>query len=558
MEPSLPGNLIGRHSLESWGYRLGEMKGDYTKWCKEQGIEDPWARWRPEMHSYCEQDGRVTFKLFHMLLKRFDIYGEWARAIDIETRFQALIGLQERHGFRFDVQGAEKLEAILRIEKAKEEDSLYSLFEPWWVKGKKRTHEKTETRWVSNAEIGGLTRTQKEPTGETYEYTFKNGKTVTRNVTREVVQTGYYQSISEGGEFVLCEQRVFNPSSRHHIADRLITLYGWEPQEFTEGGDPTIDDDILSALPYPPAKALAKYFMLEKRLAALADGKQAWLKNVRNGRVHGRVNTLGTITSRCSHSNPNVGQVPSCENAEGPVPYGPECRALWLADEGHVLLGCDADGLELRCLAHFMSDGGRYSEIVDKGNKDEGTDIHTMNMKAAKLPSRANAKTFIYAFLYGAGNAKIGSIINGGDAEGGRLKKQFLDGTPGLKGLINAVKKAAKEKGWIRGIDGRRVPIRHQHAALNSLLQNAGAVAMKLAPVLLYERLTSEGFVFGKDWAQVAHVHDEVQLTVRPENVEHIKQVAIWSIEEAGRQLGFKCPLRGSASKPGASWKDTH
>lgn len=160
------------------------------------------------------------------------------------------------------------------------------------------------------------------------------------------------------------------------------------------------------------------------------------------------------------------------------------------------------------------------------------------------------------AFLYGAGNEKIGSIIGKGSAAGAALKKKFLEGTPGLSGLIKAVKSAA-ERGYVTGIDGRHIPIRSTHAALNSLLQNAGAVAMKLAPVLLYEKLTAEGLVFGKDWAQVAHIHDEVQITARPEHADHIMKLAVWSIEEAGRQLGFNCPLRGNAVR-GSTWKDTH
>lgn len=554
LAPSLPGNLIGTHRLEAWGYRLGQMKGDYSVIMKERG-EDPWAKWNPLMQEYCEQDVRVTKALYEMLVSR-GLREAWWKAADIEMRFASLIQLQERHGFRFDVKAAEKLEATIRVEKAKAEDTLYSLFKPWWVKTGEVTPDEDSKRWVTE-DFGGLERIEKVPTGETYVHTFKNGKTQVRNRTTEVAKAGFYQHTTEGGTYSKCELRIFNPSSRQHIADRLMTLYGWKPDEFTSSGEPVVDDEVLSALPYPPAQALAKYFMLEKRLGQLADGKQAWLKVQKNGRIHGRVNTLGAVTGRCTHSDPNIAQVPSIENAKGKVPYGAECRALFLPDEGHVLIGCDADGLELRCLAHFMKDGGRYSRIVDEGNKDEGTDIHTMNMKAAKLESRANAKTFIYAFLYGAGDAKIGSIVGGGSKAGKALKEQFLAGTPGLGGLINACKQAARVKGWIKGIDGREVPIRHQHAALNSLLQNAGAVAMKLAPVLLYERLTAEGYEFGKDWAQVAHIHDEVQLTSRPEHSDYIKQVAVWSIEEAGRQLGFNCPLRGSAGE-GSSWKETH
>lgn len=551
---TLPGNMIGNHKLEAWGYRLGEMKGEYTEQCKHLGI-DPWVSWNVHMQRYCEQDVRVTAKLHKMLTSR-PAYAESAKALWIEHEFAKLIHKQEQHGFRFDVEAAEKLEAEIRERKAVLYDGLLNLFQPWYTGLSMWKPAKAMKRWVSS-EYGGLTREKKIDTGETTTVVLKNGKKVERKVYDVVVETGYYEEFDPAWPYQKVELRVFNPASRHHIADRLKRLYGWEPAEFTNSGEPVIDDDVLSALPYPPAQKLAEYFMVEKRLGQLADGNQAWLKVHKNGRIHGRVNTLGAITHRCTHSDPNIAQVPSIENAKGPVPYGAECRALFLPDDGHVLVGCDADGLELRCLAHFLRDEGRYAKIVDEGDKEKGTDIHTVNMKAAGLPTRATAKTFIYAFLYGAGNEKIGEIVGGGAQEGSALKAKFLKSTKGLRGLINAVKESAKANGYVRGIDGRRVPVRAQHAALNSLLQNAGAVPMKLAPVLLYQRLSTEGLQWGKDWAMVAHVHDEMQLTCRPELADHIKATAVWSIEEAGRQIGFNIPLRGSAAH-GSSWKETH
>jgi len=559
-QPTLPGRRIGSHALEAWGYRLGKMKGDYSDIMKAEGL-DPWSSWNPLMQEYCEQDVEVTEAL-HNVLQNRPGFDEYARALYIEHRFADLMFKQERHGFRFDEAAAERLEATLRKRKAALQDKLDTLFEPWWVPVGLPTIPKIAKRFVQHPE-GSEERIVQRETGGTYLHTYKNGSTVERKVKVDEVQRGYWETFEEGVPVQKVELRIFNSNSRSHIADRLTKLYGWVPQEYTAGGDPKIDDDILTALPYPPAQALAESFMLEKRLSMLADGKQAWLKKVKNGRIHGRVETLGAVTGRCTHSNPNMAQVPSCENAKGVVPYGADCRALFIADEGHVLVGCDADGLELRDLAHFMKDGGRYARAVDEGDKDKGTDIHTVNQKAAGLPSRANAKTFIYAFLYGAGDEKIGSIV-APDASpeeqrkrGAALKKQFLDGTPGLSGLIKAVKRAAKEQGWVRGLDGRRVAVRHQHAALNSLLQNAGAVAMKLALVLLYDALVSEGYRWASDYAFVANVHDEFQITCRPEIAERVAELAKWSIEEAGKQLNMNIPLRGSAAI-GSSWKETH
>ena len=384
--PKLPGNLIGSHSLKAWGYRLGFHKGTF-------GDTDDWSTCTPEMVEYNEQDVRVTAKLYETLVAKFDLE-EWGKALDIEQRFYALISKQERHGFRFDVAKAEALEAELRIRRAELEDGLYELFEPWWVSLGVHAHKRTQKSFTETPE-GGVTRNVAVPTGDTYVHTFKNGRQQIRQVRSSVEQTGFFTQQTEGDLFTKVELRVFNPSSRQHIADRLQKLYGWQPTEFTEGGQPKIDDEILSSLPYPPAQALAEYFMLDKRLGQLADGKQAWLKQAKEGRVHGRVNTLGAVTGRCTHSNPNVAQVPSIENAKGPVPFGAACRDLWVPDRGHVLVGCDASGLELRCLAHFMRDGGRYAKIVLEGKKEDGTDIHTQNQQAAGLPTRANAKTFI-------------------------------------------------------------------------------------------------------------------------------------------------------------------
>jgi DNA polymerase-1 len=554
-EPQLPGQLIGSHSLKAWGIRLGFNKGHF-------GETADWSTWTREMQVYCEQDVRVTERLYQMLAQKFDLQSEWAQAVSIEMRFASLIALQEAHGFRFDVEEAVRLEGEIRVRKAEAESKLFDLFAPWWITLGEQCPTRAVNRFVESPE-GSTTRTIERETGLTYQHTYKNGKTVTRKEKLTVLQEGYFEGIEQDAPYTKVSLRVFNPGSRHHIANRLIALYGWKPAEHTVSGDAKIDDDILSALPYPPAQSLAVYFMLEKRLAQLADGKQAWLKLQRDGRIHGRVNTLGAVTGRCTHSHPPIAGTPSIENAKGVVPYGAEFRALFRADIDHDLMGCDAAGLELRCLAHFMKDGGIYSEIVRNGTKEEGTDIHTTNMRAAGLPSRNAAKTFIYAFLYGAGNQKLGSIIapnataESQSKQGVILRRKFLKNTRGLKGLIEGVKSAAALNKWVRGVDGRRVAVRATFAALNSLLQNAGAVAMKLAPVLMYERLISEGFVWGPDFAMVAHVHDEMQISVRPDIAQYVADVANWSITEAGNQLGFLCPLAGEAAI-GASWKDTH
>ena len=337
----------------------------------------------------------------------------------------------------------------------------------------------------------------------------------------------------------------FNPASRQQIADRLMKK-GWKPQEFTPSEQPKIDEKILAGIDLPEAKLLTEFLMLNKRLGQLGNGKQAWLKLEKGGKIHGRVNHMGAVTSRCTHSDPNVAQVPSLGAA-----FGRECRELFHAPQGYTLLGADASGLELRCLAHYMAryDGGAYGKAILEG------DIHTANQEAAGLPTRNMAKTFIYAFLYGGGNEKIGSIIGKDGTEGGRIKQRFLNKTPALKYLAEAVKMKAG-KGSIMGLDGRIIPIRHAHAALNTLLQSAGALICKHWYMTMERKFREQGWSFD-DVAIVAFVHDEVQILVRDGLEEQVGAITKESIKETEQHYNFRCPL-DSEFQIGASWAETH
>jgi DNA polymerase I-like protein with 3'-5' exonuclease and polymerase domains len=234
-------------------------------------------------------------------------------------------------------------------------------------------------------------------------------------------------------------------------------------------------------------------------------------------------------------------------------PYGEDCRSLFKASEGYSLVGCDASGLELRCLAHYLHayDNGDYTKKLLE------SDIHVENQKAAGLPTRDAAKTFIYAFLYGAGDEKIGEIINKGRAAGRKIKETFLKSLPALEKLKSCINNTLQSREYLKGLDGRRLFIRSEHAALNTLLQSAGAVIMKQATVHLYETLTKKGYKHGQDWGLVAHVHDEFQTETRPELSGMVAEEAVNSIRTAGATLGFKCPLDGEA-RVGRNWAETH
>lgn len=338
----------------------------------------------------------------------------------------------------------------------------------------------------------------------------------------------------------------FNPASRQQIAERLQGL-GWKPDTFTDSGQPKVDETILNEIDLPEAALLSEYLMLNKRIGQLATGKQAWLKLEKDGKLHGRVNHMGAVTSRCTHSNPNMAQVPSVS-----APHGRRCRELFTVPVRYSLLGADASGLELRCLAHYMApfDDGAYGRELLEG------DIHTANQEAAGLPTRADAKTFIYGFLYGAGDGKVGQIIGKGPKEGKAIKTKFLRKFPALAKLKEKVSEAAEERGWIKGLDGRQIPIRHPHAALNTLLQSAGALICKRWYVCIEDNIRQAGYT-EEDVAIVAFVHDEVQVQVRQGIEDDIGKIIVRSIKDAEQYYQFKCPLDAEYTY-GQNWADTH
>lgn len=329
---------------------------------------------------------------------------------------------------------------------------------------------------------------------------------------------------------------VFNPGSRKQIAERLMSL-GWKPRKHTEKGSVIVDEKVLQTVKIPQAKPILRYLLLQKRVAQV----KSWVENVsERGRVHCKVRTNGAITGRMTHSKPNLAQVPRVGSE-----YGEECRSVWTVEDGNVLLGADASGLELRMLAHYMDDKNYTKEIL------EG-DIHTANMKAAGLTDRDQAKTFIYAFLYGAGPAKIGQIVGGGEREGRRLIDSFLKNTPALQKLKDKVSRLA-EKEWLPGLDGRRLIVRSQHAALNTLLQGAGAIVMKQALIMLNRKLIHANM----DARFVANVHDEWQIETTEQDAETVGHFAVQSIRQAGIRLNLRCPLDGEF-KVGLTWAATH
>ena len=330
----------------------------------------------------------------------------------------------------------------------------------------------------------------------------------------------------------------FNIASRKQIADRLMER-GWEPTKLTDKGNVIVNEDVLSKIKMPEAQMFSRYFLLQKRTGLL----KAWIKECgEDMRVRGRVLTLKTITGRMAHHSPNMAQVPAVYS-----PYGKECRELWTVSNAqtHQLVGTDASGLELRCLAHYMKDADFTNEVLTG-------DVHTANQHAAGLSNRDQAKTFIYAFLYGAGPAKIGKIVGGGPGKGQKLISKFLSNMPALRTLRSNVQEAA-QNGSIKGLDGRRLMIRSEHAALNTLLQGAGAIVCKQWLVEIDKRVRKSGL----DAKLVASVHDEYQFEVAKPDINRFTKITKEAMYQTQKVFSFRCDL-DSDYKVGNNWAETH
>ena len=479
------------HSLEAWGLTLGFRKIDYAavwQWMQHRRQEYDGECFDNPIDSllehYCVRDVEVCAKLYLKLCNDISEKQFSQESVDLEHKVAAIIAEQVKNGFKLDMPYAISL-----------------LTE---IKGKLAgIYEQMQQRWPP------------------YEVPRVSSKT---------------------GKQLKPETITFNPGSRKQIGEKLIEL-GWKPKQFTETGQPMVDEGILSKIDIPEAKLIAEYLMLQKRIAQI----ESWIEAVKDdGRVHGKVITNGAVTGRMTHSSPNMAQIPNAGSV-----YGHECRECWSVEDGNVLVGCDASGLELRMLAHYMKDDN-YVRTVTEGSSKDGTDVHSINQQAAGLPTRDSAKTFIYAFLYGAGDAKIGSIVGGTSRDGQKLKEKFLRQTPALAKLLERVAKQAA-KGWVPGLDGRRIWVRSEHAALNSLLQGAGAIVMKKALCIFYDKIKANKWPV----KLVANVHDEFQFECPPEIAEEAGKAARMSIIEAGEYFKLRCPLDGEY-KIGKSWKETH
>ena len=495
--PQVPSHLRGTAGLKAWGYRLSDYKLDFKDF----------KEYSEEMLRYCIQDVKTTTTLFRFIQKQTIAES----SLKLEHDFAIAIQKQIRTGFPFDTDAALNLVDELESKKQIIEDQLKEIFPPI-------EHETWFTPKVNNK------------------------------------ARGYVKDVP----FRKVHLEHFNPGSREQIIARLKDKYGWEPVERTEKGNPILNDDVLETLPFPEAKLLAEYMLLAKRLGQIKDGKNAWLKLVTaDDHIHGDMVTNGCITGRCSHRNPNMGQVPAVYSA-----YGKECRHLFHAPHGNLLVGIDAKALELRCLAGYLAlwDDGEYASLV---TNDE-IDIHVYNQERFGVPTRDISKRLIYGVAYGAGNLKAGTIIDPNEKDqdvlrqlGANAINSFLAGVPALKELKSQLSNTLASRGYLIGLDGRPLFCRADFKALNVLLQSAGAILMKQVVINMHQRMKDAGLVYGVDWMQHAMIHDEIQVSCTPQALDTVMKEGLAAFPQAGEFFGFKCKIEGDA-KHGKHWDETH
>lgn len=488
----------GPHSLGAWGYRIGVGKPDH----------EDWSTYSEAMLHRCQADVRINARIYDILREETRDFGE---SIAIEHTVQRLISKQERDGVYFDTEAAEQAVTELgnRI---------------------RIIDERLATRLPAHPRRVGVEI--KKP--------FKKDGTLSKAVLD-------FGLSNVSGPFSRIEWVSPDLNSDKQVKEWLLTI-GWKPTEWNispttgERTSPKLTVESFSSLPEHIGESIKERVTWRHRRSQI----QGWLDAVRpDGCIGAGANPLGTPTGRMRHR-----RVVNVPKAADYILFGKEMRSLFRARPGRKFVGHDASGIELRMLAHYMNDP-EFTEQVLHG------DIHSYNQRLAGLPTRDSAKTFIYAFIYGAGDAKLGSIVNGSKADGTKLRNQFLSALPKLGQLIDKVKKAAR-RGYLIGLDGRKITMRRnsngdvmEHKALNTLLQCAGAVIMKKSLILLTEAAND------LDYIKVIDMHDEGQADVSEKDAELYAKYSVQSIIDAGKHFNLNIPLDGEA-KIGLNWAETH
>ena len=493
----------GGHSLKAWGERLGDFKTDF----------DDWSHYSEEMKNYCKQDVHVTELLYNELMREGKAFSQ--ASINLEHMVHSIMCEQEANGFELDIDKAQEIYTVCLKEANRIEADIKEFMVPIAVPVKEVNVKYTKA-------------------GNIYSNQLLEGQNVQ-------------------GDYTKITWQEFNLDSPVQINKRL-DREGWKPTIKTDGGDfYKICPENLATIPdtAPQAVKGLKAWKILKTRWKLA---QEWLeKSQGDGRVHGQVITTGAVTHRAAHRGPNMANIPSVPHSKAGIMwkmdgmYAAECRQVFKVPEGKLLVGTDAAGIQLRVLAHYMNDPVYTEQVIDG-------DIHTFNMEALGryCKDRPTAKTFIYAFLLGAGVGKIAEILecNGGQAN--KSMQNFYDTLPTLKRLKSEASRAAS-MGWMKGLDGRILKIGSDHLALSVYLQGGETVIMRLANVFWQKQAKKEGINF----KQCAWVHDEWQTEVDADQAERLGEIQVQSIKDAGTFFKLNCPMDGEA-KIGKNWLETH
>ena len=493
----------GGHSLKVWGERLGDFKTEFSGF----------SEYTEEMKEYCKQDVRVTELLYNELMKEGEDFSQ--SSINLEHMVHAIMCEQERNGFALDIDLAQEIYTVCLKENNRIEAEIKKYMVPIAVKAKD-----VEIKYKKDGSI--------------FAYQLLDNQEVWGDYTK-----------------ILWEE--FNLASPTQINKRLDRL-GWKPTVKTKSGESyKICPENLATIPdaAPQAvKGLKAWKVLETRWKIA----QEWLEKAQgDGRVHGTVITTGAVTHRAAHRGPNMANIPSVPHGKTGIlwkmdgMYAAECRQVFKVPEGKKLVGTDAAGIQLRVLAHYMNDPVYTEQVIDG-------DIHTFNKNALGnyCKDRPTAKTFIYAFLLGAGVGKIAEILgcNGGQAN--KSMQNFYETLPTLKRLKSEASRAAS-MGWMKGLDGRILRIGSDHLALSVYLQGGETVIMRLANVFWQRKAKEERINF----KQCAWVHDEWQTEVDADQAERLGEIQVQSIIDAGKFFKLNCPMDGEA-KIGNNWLETH
>ena len=527
----------GRHSLEYWGVRLGLHKGNFKDF----------SRLSEEMLSYCRNDVDITVKLYKKFLPKLNSPG-----LEVEHQIQWLCQRMHENGFEFNKEDANVCLSEVQSRMA-------------------RLEAKFQTDFPPQLEIVNTLKFRRKKDGYPVSSVSKARRT-------------YPKTETKGSELLCYDWVKFKPSSPKDRIDRLWNA-GWKPTDKTKGhllylrGREEIpekkvrfetygwmcNETNLATLPDTApsgAKGLAEWLTLEGRRSSL----QEWIgceAKTNDGRIHGRFQHIGAWTGRMAHSAPNQANIPAKFHGE-PISvvdqvkdrYDGRLRSLFMVPDGCHLVGTDAEGIQLRVLAHLMQ-SEEYIEAIVSGKKEEDTDIHNVNRKALGMShvTRDMAKTFIYAFLLGAGVSKIAEILKVKPNEASQAVDNFTHSIEGLSKLKNEDIPKAASKGYFLGLDGRKVVTPSQHKTLAGMLQNGEAVVMKHSSLLWTKQLNDRGI----DYKLVTWPHDEWQTEVRGdrETAETVGLVQRLSIKTTGENLGLYCPLAGS-SDTGKTWGETH